>query len=315
MLKKISTFLLCVVILSVILITTGCSNNTALKDNGKINIVSTIFPQYDFAREIVGDKANLELLIAPGGDSHTYEPTPQDIISVEEADVFLYIGGENDHWVEQILDSVDTDDMQIVKLLDCVETVCIEAEDIHSHENGAHKHIVDEHIWTSPLNAIKMVDTICDAICKADTSNKNTYTANATEYKEELKHLDEGFREIVKNSKRKEMVFGDRFPLIYFTNEYNLSYLSAFPGCSSETEPSASTLTLLSTKIKSENLPVILKIELSSSTVADTLAEETGAKVMTFYSCHNLSKEQFDNGENYLSMMTQNIDTLKTALN
>lgn len=313
MAKKISLFL-CSVIMLLMLPIVGCSDNTDVKDNGKINIVTTIFPQYDFAREIVGDYANLNLLIPPGGESHTYEPTPKDIISVEEADVFLYIGGESEKWVEKILASVNTKDMQIVKLIDCVETVCIEEEDTHNHSGEEHHHSIDEHIWTSPLNSIKMVNTICDAICKADNSNQTIYTNNAKAYIEKLNKLDTTFKEIVANSQKKELVFGDRFPLIYFTQEYGLKYYSAFPGCSSETEPSASTLAWLSKKIKEESVPVVLKIELSNSTVADTLASETNTKVMTFYSCHNLTKEQFDNGENYISMMNKNIETLKIAL-
>ncbi|MEF2919972.1 MAG: metal ABC transporter substrate-binding protein [Acutalibacteraceae bacterium] len=313
MAKKISLFL-CSVIMLLMLPIVGCSDNTDVKDNGKINIVTTIFPQYDFTREIVGDYANLNLLIPPGGESHTYEPTPKDVISVEEADVFLYIGGESEKWVEKILASVNTKDMQIVKLIDCVETVCIKEEDTHNHSGEEHHHSIDEHIWTSPLNAIKMVNTICDAICKADNSNQTIYTNNAKDYIEKLNKLDTTFKEIVVNSQKKELVFGDRFPLIYFTQEYGLKYYSAFPGCSTETEPSASTLAWLSKKIKEESVPVVLKIELSNSTVADTLASETNTKVMTFYSCHNLTKEQFDNGENYISMMNKNIETLKIAL-
>lgn len=317
MFKKISIFILCLVMTLSMFAIAGCNNETAGKDNGKINIVATIFPQYDFAREIVGDKANIDLLIPPGGESHSYEPTPKDIIAVENADVFLYIGGENDHWVDKILTSVNSDNMEIVKLIDSVETVCINSDSSHNHNDSehSHSHSVDEHIWTSPLNAIKMVDTIRDSICKADPENKDYYVSNATKYKNSLKELDNSFKNVVKNSKRQELIFGDRFPLIYFTNEYGLSYISAFPGCSAETEPSASTLATLTSKIKEEKLPVILKIELSNSTVADTIAEETGANVMTFYSCHNLSKEQFENGESYLSMMTENINTLKTALN
>ncbi|MEE1125560.1 MAG: metal ABC transporter substrate-binding protein [Acutalibacteraceae bacterium] len=304
------------VLLLIALTFTGCTASEKT-DNGNINIVSTIFPQYDFAREITGDKANLKMLIQPGGESHTYEPTPQDIISIQEADVFLYIGGENDKWVEDILKSIDTTKIQVVKLIDCVELTCVDTaeEHTHAHNEDNHAHEFDEHIWTSPMNAKKMVEVISNAICKADPENSEYYKNNTTAYSAQLIDLDTKIRDVVSTSKRNELVFGDRFPLVYFTNEYGLKHYSAFPGCSSETEPSASTIALLSDKVKQNNIPVILKIELSNSTVADTIASETSTRVLTFYSCHNLSKKQFEKGESYISMMTANLETLKTALN
>lgn len=304
------------VLLLIALTFTGCTASEKT-DNGNINIVSTIFPQYDFAREITGDKANLKMLIQPGGESHTYEPTPQDIISIQEADVFLYIGGENDKWVEDILKSIDTTKIQVVKLIDCVELTCVDTaeEHTHAHNEDNHAHEFDEHIWTSPMNAKKMVEAISNAICKADPENSEYYKNNTTAYSAQLIDLDTKIRDVVSTSKRNELVFGDRFPLVYFTNEYGLKHYSAFPGCSSETEPSASTIALLSDKVKQNNIPVILKIELSNSTVADTIASETSTRVLTFYSCHNLSKNQFEKGESYISMMTANLETLKTALN
>lgn len=304
------------VLLLIALTFTGCTASEKT-DNGNINIVSTIFPQYDFAREITGDKANLKMLIQPGGESHTYEPTPQDIISIQEADVFLYIGGENDKWVEDILKSIDTTKIQVVKLIDCVELTCVDTaeEHTHAHNEDNHAHEFDEHIWTSPMNAKKMVEVISNAICKADPENSEYYKNNTTAYSAQLIDLDTKIRDVVSTSKRNELVFGDRFPLVYFTNEYGLKHYSAFPGCSSETEPSASTIALLSDKVKQNNIPVILKIELSNSTVADTIASETSTRVLTFYSCHNLSKNQFEKGESYISMMTANLETLKTALN
>lgn len=323
MYKKIISVILLVVIISSLFIT-GCSTDEDT-DNGKINVVATIFPQYDFARQIAGDKANLKMLIAPAGETHTYEPTPQDIINIEKSDVFLYIGGENDEWVEDILDSIDTEKTQVVKLIDYVDTVDEEIvegmeddEDEHNedeHNEDEHTVEADEHIWTSPLNAIKMVNAIKEALCKADSANSNIYKANADKYISQLNELDGKFKDVVSNSERKELIFGDRFPLIYFTREYDLTYYAAFPGCSSETEPSASTIAFLTDKVKEDKASVVLKIELSNDAVAKTIAEETNAEVLTFYSCHNLTKEQFDNGETYLSMMTENVETLKKALN
>ncbi len=305
---------LAIVIASVFL---GCGQ----KENqvSGVKIVSTIFPQYDFARAITGDKGSLKMLIPPGGEAHTYEPTPQDIISIQEADVFLYIGGESDAWVDNILDSVDTSKTKVVKLIDYVDTLQEETvegmqEEKHSDEDDNEPE-TDEHIWTSPKNAIKMVNAISDAICQADSQNDKYYKENTKDYVSKLEELDKSFSEIVKNGKRNEIIFGDRFPLIYFTKEYGLKYYAAFPGCASETEPSASTIAFLTDKVKEDKIPVVFKIELSSSAVADTIAGETGAKVLTFYSCHNLTKDQFNNGETYLSMMTDNLAVLKTALN
>lgn len=284
-----------------------------------VKIVSTIFPQYDFARAITGDKGSLKMLIPPGGEAHTYEPTPQDIISIQEADVFLYIGGESDSWVDNILDSVDTSKTKVVRLIDYVDTLQEETaegmqEENHSDEAGDEPE-TDEHIWTSPKNAVKMVNAISNAICRADSQNDKYYKENTQSYVSKLDELDKSFSEIVKNGKRNEIIFGDRFPLIYFTKEYGLKYYAAFPGCASETEPSASTIAFLTDKVKEDKIPVVFKIELSSSAVADTIAGETGAEVLTFYSCHNLSKDQFNSGETYLSMMTDNLTALKTALN
>ncbi|MEE0858074.1 MAG: metal ABC transporter substrate-binding protein [Acutalibacteraceae bacterium] len=315
--KVISVFLLVVIVSSLFI--TGCSTEEET-DDGKINVVATIFPQYDFARQIAGDKINLKMLIAPAGETHTYEPTPQDIISIEKSDVFLYIGGENDEWVEDILDSIDTDKTQVIKLIDYVDTVEEETvegmeSDEEEHSDEGHSVEADEHIWTSPLNAAKMVNAIKDALCKADTVNADIYKKNADNYISKLNELDSKFKEIVSNSERQELIFGDRFPLVYFTKEYDLTYYAAFPGCSSETEPSASTIAFLTDKVKEDKVPVVLKIELSNDTVAKTIAEETNAEVLTFYSCHNLTKEQFNNGETYLSMMEENVETLKKALN
>ena len=315
--KKWITVLLTVLIVIFSSLISGC-RNTEMSDNGKINIVSTIFPQYDFARQITGDNANLKLLIQPAGETHTYEPTPQDIISIEKADIFLYIGGESDEWVDGILQSVDTRKTQVVRLMDYVDTFdeeVVEGMEDDEEDSTTTEKEIDEHIWTSPQNAIKMTQAICDTVCKADKNNADLYRKNTEDYIVQLKNLDDTFRTITENARRKEIVFGDRFPLRYFTEEYHLKYYAAFPGCSSETEPSASTVAFLIDKVKKDKIPAVLKIELSNGTVAQTIAKETNTQVLTFYSCHNLSKEQFDNGETYLSMMNKNTDTLRKILN
>ncbi len=311
-LKKILSLLLIAVVF--LLSLSACANTTP-KDDGKLNVVATIFPQYDFARQIAKEKANIHMLIPPAGEVHTYEPTPQDIIRIEEADLFLYIGGESDSWVDSILDSVDTQKTKIIRLIDYVTTVNEETVEGMETDNDDGETEIDEHIWTSPQNAIKMVNVISETVCQADKQNAEFYRTNTENYIRQLNELDQQFKEVVDKATRKELIFGDRFPLRYFTEAYHLDYYAAFPGCSSETEPSASTIAFLTDKVRKDNIPIILKIELSNPAVAETIAKETNTKVMTFYSCHNLSKEDFDNGETYLSLMTKNVTTLKTVLN
>lgn len=284
----------------------------------KISVVTTIFPQYDFARQIAGDKADVTMLLAPGAESHSYEPTPQDIIKIQNCDVFIYVGGENDEWVESILDSIDTSKIKIIALLDCVNAVEEEVKagmEDEEESEGEEEIEYDEHVWTAPQNAVLISNAIRDALCSVDKNNAETYQANAEKYVEQLNQLDTEFKNVVENASRKTIIFGDRFPLRYFTEAYGLDYWAAFPGCSTETEPSAATIAFLVDKVKAEKIPVVFKIELSNGNVANSIAEATGAKVLTFYSCHNVSKQDFENGATYLSMMKQNEETLREALN
>lgn len=304
----------------------GCSY-IRTGDNGKINIVTTVFASYDFARQVAGDNANVTLLIKPGSESHSYEPTPKDIIAMEECDIFIYTGGENDTWLDYILESVDNKDMVIIKMLDLVEKY--EEEHVegmeghhhhHSHDHEEHegeegKTEWDEHVWTDPLNAVKISEKIKDVLCEEDSSNKVEYERNFTAFSRALIELDMEFEEIINNAERKEVVFGDRFPLRYFVEAYGLDYYAAFPGCAAESEPSAKTVAFLIDKVKENGIPVVFKIELSNGNIAETIGRDTGAKVLTFYTCHNLSRDDFENGETYISLMERNLLTLREALN
>lgn len=301
-------------------------------EDGKIRVVTTIFPQYDFVREIAGDEVDLQMLLKPGEESHSYEPTPRDIIAIQNCDIFIYVGGENDVWVEDILESMPASDMRTLRLLDCVDTV--EEEHVegmkesvggHSHdgeEDGGEEeedvhsvHEIDEHVWTSPVNAAAIVDEIAGLLEEADPGHADIYEENAAEYTEKLMDLDGEFRDVVEHAERSLLIFGDRFPFRYFADEYGLDYYAAFPGCASDTEPSAATMVFLIDKVKEENAPAVLKMELSNADIANAVAEATGTEVRVFYSCHNLSAEQFENGESYLTMMEQNVETLKEVLN
>lgn len=285
----------------------------------KIKVVTTIFPQYDFVREIAGDRVDLKMLLKPGEESHSYEPTPKDIIDIQNCDLFVYVGGENDAWVDDILASMDSGDRKTLRLVDCVDTVKEEhvkgmKEERHEENEEAHGGELDEHVWTSPKNAVRIVEKLSELLCEADPKDAEEFRASAREYEKKLKNLDRQFRKIVEESLRHTLLFGDRFPFRYFVEEYGLDYYAAFPGCASDTEPSASTMAFLINKGKEEKIPVVLKMELSNDQIAKAVAEATGAKVKVFYSCHNITAEQFKEHVTYLDMMEKNLETLKEAL-
>lgn len=291
----------------------ACDTNTPAEDDGRLRVIATIFPQYDLARQIAGDSADVSMLITPGAESHSFEPTSSDIISISECDIFIYTGGESDDWIDSMLKSINNPDMTVISLMDCVEDrITVEHTDeddgyIHSEE--------DEHIWTSPLNCVAVAEKICAQMISKDTENSEIYSNNLRSLVSDLNGLDRDFRNVVENAKRNELVFGDRFPLYYFAREYSLDCYSAFSGCSDDTEASAATVASLIDRVKNDSLPVVYKIELSSDSIASTISSETGAEVMTFYSCHNISKEDFENGETYISMMQRNVESLRLALN
>lgn len=311
----------------------GCSNRLPDEGNGKISIVATSFPQYDFARQIAGERANLTLLLKPGMEAHSYEPSPKDIIRISKCDLFLNVGGESESWLDSVLESAENPKMKIVSAMDCVEV--LEEETVegmqsreHDHEHGEddeqesdsdHHHDdeeeeYDEHVWTSPMNAIKIVNAINAALCEIDPDNADYYCANTDAYAAELLDLDNAFREVVTGADRNVIIFGDRFPLLYFVREYGLDYYAAFPGCASETEPSAATVAFLIDTVKREKVPVIFYIELSNHKVADAIGECTGTKTAQFNTCHNISYDDFKAGESYVSLMRENVAILREAL-
>ncbi len=331
------------------------------EDAKKISVVSTIFAPYDFTRAVVGENADIKMLLPPGSESHSYEPTPQDIIAIQECDVFIYVGGESDGWVDGVLDSMDTSKMKIITLMDCVEVVeedvveGMEEEEEHSHdadEAGEDHHddadaadedhhddadaadedhhddadaadedqhdgeepAYDEHVWTSPRNAKLIVQKLSDAFCEANPADANTYKENTTAYLAKLDELDGKFKAVVNDAVRKTIVFGDRFPFRYFADAYGLTYFAAFPGCSTDTEPSAATVKFLIDKVKEEKIPVVFHIEFGNEDMANSISEATGAKVLLFHACHNISKDDLEAGKTYLDLMGKNVDALKEAL-
>ena len=288
----------------------GTQSDSAETD--RVQIMTAMFAEYDFARQVAGDSADVKMLLPPGADMHSYEPTPKNIIDIKNSDIFVYGGGESDSWIDEVLESVGGG-ITTVKMTDACELL---HEEEHSNESHGHDHDeYDEHVWTSPKNAIKIVGEIADALCSADESNAEKYKENEKEYIAKLEKLDGDFRHVVDTAERHEIVFADRFPLLYFAHEYNLEYLAAFPGCSHDTEASAGKVRELIDRVKSDGIPVIFKIEMSNPALAETVSLETGAEILEFNSCHAITKSQLENGETYLSLMRQNLENLKTALN
>ena len=277
-------------------------------DETKLQIVCTSFPAYDFAREIAGDRAELTLLIKPGSEVHSYEPTPKDMIRIQESDLFICNGGESEQWAKTLI----TPKLNTIYMIGCVDTVEESADGIYNAEDGEPE--LDEHVWTSPLNAIKISEEICNALCKLDTDNAEAYKTNFTAYKAQLMALDREFRQVIKNSGKHTLVFADRFPMRYFALEYGLDCYAAFPGCSSETEPSAKTVAYLIDRVREDKIPAVLYMEFSNQKMADVICEDTGCKKLPFYSAHSVSAEQFEQGVSYLDLMRINLNSLKEAL-
>ena len=302
------------------LIFLGKKNKTSDNNTEKVKVTASNFASYDFLRAIIGDNDNIELtfLLGPGKDAHSYDPTAQDLITIQNSDLFIYIGGEMEKWADKVLPTLDTSNTKVICVADDIKTIDeqeidgAEPEDDDEDEEGA----FDEHIWTSPDNAITMVNTLEESMEEIDSSNSSKYKQNAENYIAKIKNVDKQIQEIVDNKKRDRLVFGDKMPMQYFINYYKLQVSAAFSGCSTETEPSSKTIAYLVNKAKEEKTPVILYIELSNGKVANTIANEVGngCKAMQIQTLHNVSKTDFDNGETWFSLMERNLDVLKAAL-
>lgn len=330
--KRILTILLCCAALLA-----GCGEQTTEPANdGRMKVVATVFPAYDFARAAAGELASVELLLPPGMDSHSYEPTPADILAVQECDLFLYLGGETDAWVETILAAAEPKG-KTLRMIDCVELLAeehvegMQAGPGHDHdhahgeeeadhdggENPAEEHRLgevvgmDEHVWTSPKNAAAITRCIGETMAELDRADADRYQAGAERYAQELEALHGEFARFFAERGDRTMVFGDRFPLRYFAEEYDLDYYAAFPGCGTQTEPSAATVAFLTDKVRAEGISTIWYIEFSNHLVADSIAEATGAETAMFHTCHNVSRVELESGATCLSLMRNNLETLK----
>ena len=300
---------------------TGCGVKQEEPDDGKLKIVTTIFPQYDFVRAIAGGTGavNVRMLLSPGEEVHSYEPTPLDIKEIQNCDLFIYVGAENDVWVDRILENMGDKRPETLRLVDLTETVAEESvegmmeEKGHDHEESREEE-ADEHVWTSPVKAAEITEAIAQKMAELDPPNADNYLANAQDYEAKILDLDAQFRQIAEDAERKTLVFGDRFPIRYFAEEYGLDYFAAFPGCSSESEPSTSTLAFLIDKVREEEIPVVFSIEFSNGNIARAICESTGAVQRTYNSCHNVTKEQMENGATYVSLMSENLEAIREAL-
>lgn len=306
---------LSVIILALCLLLCGCNAEPEpAHDASKLQIVCTSFPAYDFARQIAGDRAELTMLIKPGAEVHSYEPTPKDMIRIQQCDLFICNGGESETWVESLV----TSELNIIYMMNCVDAVEESSEGIyaadHDHDHEHEEVELDEHVWTSPLNAIRISEAICNELCRLDEANAEEYTARFTAYKSQLLTLDREFRQAVKDSGKHTLVFADRFPMRYFALEYGLDCYAAFPGCSSETEPSAKTVAYLIDRVREDSIPAVLYMEFSNQKMADVICEDTGCKKLPFYSAHSVSAQQFEQGVTYLELMRIDLNSLKEAL-
>ncbi len=300
--------------LSLCLALAGCARQSVESGDGEFEIVTTLFPAYDFARQIAGDRARVSLLVPPGSESHSYEPTPRDIERIEGCGLLFCNGGASEAWLEQLL--ADREQVPVLAMLSCVkaleeETVEGMQEVYEEEEEGP---AYDEHVWTSPANALLICRSLCERLCALDPAGAETYRANLAAYEPRLSALDEGFRRAVENGRRKTVLFADRFPVRYFTEAYGLDYYAAFPGCVDDAEPSARTVAFLIDKVRQEGIPAVFTIEFSNEKIADVICEDTGCQKLRFHSCHNVSRAELDAGVSYVQLMEENLKNLEVAL-
>ncbi len=306
--KRLLTLLLCA---ALVLCALACDQSQP--DSGKPTVVCTIFPQYDFVRQIAGDRVNLVMLCKPGSEVHGFDPTLSEMSMILECDLFIYVGGETDRWTEDLLRK-NGKDLNAVALVDLVETV--DEELVPGMQGEAEDEPeADEHVWTSPKNAVRIVEGLCDALCALLPDEADAMRTNADAYVKELASLDSDFHAMMQTAKRGTVVFAERFPFRYLCDDLGLRYYAALPGCSSNEEVSLSTVSYLIDRVRDEQLPYIFTIEFSDGRIAHTIADATGCGVLELHSCHNVSRADFEAGITYLDLMRQNLANLQKAVN
>ena len=306
-----------VLLVLLMLLLCGCSY-TAPKRSDRLSVVCSIFAPYDFARQVAGDRADVKMLLPTGVESHSYEPTPRDIIELENSDIFFFVSDHTETWVTQITDALESES---VRKIEIAEELGIEINDHdheHHHEEEHEEHDegeTDEHIWTNLETATEMIDCIAEKMSEADPNNADYYSENARSYSAQILKLRDDFSQLVESSKRREIVSGSRFAMKNFTHEFGIEFTAAFDSCVDNTEPSAAVMAHIIDKINTDKLPVIFYEELTEPKIARAISNETGAKMLLLHSCHNVSSDEMKRGETYLSLMRQNYKNLKEALN
>lgn len=303
----------------------GCSSTTTENNQERHQIIATLFPQYDLAKQIVGDKMDVSLLMPTGVESHSFEPTPKDIINIHNASLLIYTGENMEAWVPKLLTDIDTEKTTVLDISANLPLIKSDhdhegetAEEHAAHiDEAAHNHdaTMDPHVWTSLSNAKIILQDILAAVIEIDPENKEYYTTNAQNYQEQLDAVDQEIQQIVAQASRKKIIFAGHFALSYFAEQYGIEYVAAYPSTSTDAEPSVKDIASIIDQIKEEKIPVIYYEELIDPKVAKSIQEQTGTEMLLLHSLHNVSKDEFDQGVTYVSLMEQNAENLKKGLN
>lgn len=304
--------LIILVLISGIFLITSCKDN---KDEDKLKIVTTIFPQYSFTKEIVGNLCDVDVVLKPGQDSHNFDPSISTVFSINKADMFIYTGEHMETWANKIISNIKEDGPAVVEAAKGIEFEIVEEDqDEHAGDSGDHKHNYDPHVWTSITYSMQMVQTISSAICAIDPDNAEIYKENTKNYLSKLTALDQEFKDLVKQAVNKTLYFVSPFSFYYFVKEYGLEYVSLYNTCSTEVEPSATDIIKMINLIKEQKVKYIYKKELMSDDVPNTIAKETKTTVQVLHSGHNVSVDDFQKNITYLDIMKKNLEVLKKGL-
>ena len=327
----------------------GCAVREGSADDGRLRVVTTLFPYYDFARAVAGDRADVTLLLSPGREAHSFEPTPLDAVTISRADVFIYNGGEGEVWADDMLDAVGEDIGTVLRMMDFVDareeefSEGMQGAGSHDHAHGhghdhdepdAHDHEFhdhaehdhddsdeieyDEHIWTSPKNAIRLCRAVADALCAADAENADLYRANCEDYCAQLEALDADLRALRANAVRDLLVFADRFPFSGLMQDYGISVYSAFSGCSSETDAGYDTIARLAEALHTTGLSGVTVTESSDQRIAETVIKtcnDPDRRIFVLDSMQSVTEKQALEGKTYLGTARENLSVFKEAIN
>ena len=302
---------------------TACTDGKKKSDDGRLSIVCTSFSEYDWTRNIIGstDSADVTYLLKSGVDMHNYQPSTEDMLAVSDCDMLIYVGGSSEVWVDSALKNKRNDDMKVLRLFDVLgqdikeEELKDGMEEDEDEEDGGKEY--DEHIWLSLKNAELLCGSICEALCKKDPSNADSYRSNLESYTQKLNALDSEYAEMAENASVKTVLFGDRFPFRYLVDDYGIDYYAAFPGCSAETAASFETVAVLAQKVDKLGLDSVFIIENSDDSIARSIissSENHNASIEVLDSIQSVTAAEAESGTTYLSIMEKNLETLKKVL-